>query len=169
LINCIGLGKEYSSDPSPYAHPKKPVRLPIDWKKEARNLFQDDANNYGTGPGWMLITPYGSGFENKIRSLLGNPRAKKMFDDGRLLGLEFEVDDKFFDPFHMTDLRYHSTNITALAQAFQYGGVHPPARLAIGFSENNSKGKSGQGCFTPTTWLGVSCMPTEEFATLGSP
>ena len=119
----------------------------------------------------MKITPYGSGIDTKIRNLLGNPRAKKTFDDGRALGLEFEVDDKFFDPYHVTDLRYHSTNITALAQAFHYGGVHPPARLAIGFSENSNKGKGGPGLFNSdmTTWLGALCMPTEESATLGSP
>ena len=62
-------------------------------KKEGRSLYQDDANSYGARPGFMLIAAFGSGIATMIHNLLGNPRAKKTFDDGRLLGLEFEVDD----------------------------------------------------------------------------
>ena len=32
-------------------------------------------------------------------------------------------------------LRYHSTNIAAVQLAMKYGKEHPPARLAVGYSE----------------------------------
>ena len=94
----IGLGKECSSDPSPYAHPKaKDPRIAIDWKKEARELYQSDAANYAEGAGWLKLKQLPIGFESRVKGILGNPKCTKVFDDGKILGFEFPIETKYPD------------------------------------------------------------------------
>ena len=145
FILALGIGKEFSSDPSPIAHPQGPPRpqgqILISWGQLAAEFEEAARTCEHLGQRIIPLEPINKKLEDQIMEAIGGFYGKsiKMRRPG-FMAVELEVSDDHI-PAGATELRYHSSNLAALAAAVAYGTEVPPVRLAVGEAATIPSGK----------------------------
>ena len=145
FILAMGIGKEFSSDPSPSAHPQGPPRSQgrrlISWGQLSKEFEEAARLREYQGQRIIPLEPISKNLEDQIMEALGGPYGKsiKLRRPG-YMAVELHVSDEHV-PAEATEFRYHSSNLAALASAVAYGTEIPPVRLAVGESATIPAGK----------------------------
>ena len=139
FLLALGIGKEFSSDPSPIAHPPGEILIP--WAKVVKEFRAAAVDCKYNDQRIVSSEPFDEAQEELILRVLGGPSKFEVKMRARdLIAIELRHCELFIPP-EATELRYHSSNLAALSAAMAYGSEVPPVRLAVGESATIPKGK----------------------------
>jgi hypothetical protein len=122
----LGLGKAFSSDPSPIAHPGV---ILLNWAQIHKDF--EAARRIASVDGIPIVadTTLDAEFVSKVKGILGGYQNYTIkISNPRVFAIEFDLERPQI-PLEAEEIRYHSSSIVALSSAIAYSSVRRPDTL----------------------------------------